>query len=109
MKKLFFIGILSIILIAPFIVGAVTIDNPLKTDDINELIKTIATIISGIALAVGIVMIVIAGIQYIASAGNEEKAKKARQTITNTLIGVAIVVSASFIVGIITEILGKSD
>jgi hypothetical protein len=37
------------------------------------------------------------------SAGDEEKAKKARKTLTNGLIGVAIVFAAYFLVGLVEE------
>ena len=52
-------------------------------------------------------MIIIAGIQYMTSAGSEDKTKKAKQMIVYTLIGVAIITAANFIIGLIQEILGK--
>lgn len=110
MKKLFFISILSIILTVPLIVGAadtVTIPNPLKTDSITGLIGIIGGILQVAAVTIGVIMIIIAGIQYMTSAGNEEKAKKAKQTIVYTLIGVAIVTAANFIVQLVSEILDK--
>jgi riboflavin transporter FmnP len=87
--------------------GGVTIENPLKTQSIEELINAIANILQVLAIGVGAIMIIIAGIQYMTSAGSEEKAKKAKQTIIYALIGVAVVTSARFLIGLITEILGK--
>jgi len=110
-KTLLFTGILSIMILAPFIANAVTIDNPLKcTSDDNclmEIIGKITGLLQIIAIAVGVIMIIIAGIQYMTSAGSEDKAKKAKQMIVYTLIGVAIITAANFIVGLIQEILGK--
>ncbi|HNU96832.1 MAG TPA: pilin [Candidatus Portnoybacteria bacterium] len=110
-KTLFFVGILSIMILVPFIVDAVTLDNPLKcsSDDncLLEIIQKITELLQIIAIAVGVVMIIIAGIQYMTSAGSEDKTKKAKQMIVYTLIGVAIITAANFIIGLIQEILGK--
>lgn len=109
MKKTLPIAIVcSIILIAfPFIVSALTLENPLQYDDLNKLIEGIADALAILASAVGVVMIIIAGIQYMTSAGNEEKAGKAKKTILYTIIGVAIVLAADFIVNLVGELLRK--
>jgi len=52
-------------------------------------------------------MIIIGGIQYMTSAGNEEKTNKAKKTILWAIIGIAIVISVNFITGFLEEILGK--
>jgi len=109
-KKLFFVSILSIMLIVPFMINAadtVVIESPIGPTTFGELIGTIANMLQVVAIAIGVVMIIIAGIQYMTSVGNEEKAKKARQTITYSLIGVAIVSMAKFIVDLVQEILKK--
>jgi len=87
--------------------GTAVIPNPLKCDDIQCLVQTIADFITGLVVVIGGIMIIISGIQFITSAGNEEKARRARQTIIYTLIGIAIAVSVDFIVGFLGEILGK--
>jgi len=51
-------------------------------------------------------MIIIAGIIIMTSRGSEEKVTKGKKIIKWTLIGVAIAVSASFIIGLIKELLG---
>jgi hypothetical protein len=99
-KTLFFVGILSIMILVPFIVDAVTLDNPLKcSSDDNCLLEIIQKITE--------LLQIIAGIQYMTSAGSEDKTKKAKQMIVYTLIGVAIITAANFIIGLIQEILGK--
>ena len=108
-------GILCIIMLVPFIAGAeiVELKNPLictnNDNCLMEIIAAITGILQLLAIAVGTIMIIIAGIQYMTSAGSEEKAGKAKKTILYTLIGVAITISVNFIVGIIKEILGGID
>ena len=93
----------------PYIVMAdtVTIDCPLHACDLDSIVGTVTTILNALAIVAGTLMIIIGGIQYMTSAGNEEKAKKARQVITYAIIGVVIVLSADFIIGLVKEIIGK--
>lgn len=114
-KKLFLVGILSIIILLPLVVGAETvkITNPLqcKTEDncVMEIIAAITGILQVLAIAVGVIMIILAGIQYMTSAGSEEKTKKAKNMILYALIGIAIITSVNFIIGLLKEILGKTN
>ena len=107
-KNLFFISILAIILLStPLITQAVDIQCPLKTCDLTSIVTAIGDLLKVMAIAVGTVMIIISGIQYMTSAGNEEKASKARKTMLYTIIGVAIVLSVGFIMDLVKEIVNK--
>lgn len=108
-KTLLFIVIFSIVLIIALfsIAEAVEITNPLKYNEIKDIIPAITGLLQGIAIPLGTIMIIISGIQYMTSAGNEEKAGKAKKTMLYTVIGVAIVIAVNFIVGLLQEILGK--
>lgn len=55
---------------------------------------------------VAVVMIILAGINYITSMGNPEKAISARKKITNSLIGLGIVLIASAVVSFIGKNFG---
>jgi hypothetical protein len=107
-KLLLFIIICAILLIVmPMIVEAVKIPNPLgEGTEITDIIAKITEALKIIAIPVGVIMIIISGIQYMTAGGNEEKATKAKKTILYTIIGVAIVIAADFIVDLIKEITG---
>ncbi|MDP2934149.1 MAG: TrbC/VirB2 family protein [bacterium] len=110
-RKIIFTSFLLItILFLPLLVGAQTtpIPNPLKCEDIECVVQTIADLIAGLVTVIGTIMIIIGGIQYITSAGNEDKAKRAKNTVLYAIIGIAIAVSASFIIGFLREILSSS-
>jgi len=49
----------------------------------------------------GVIVIIIAGIQYMTSEGEPEKTKRAQATITYTVIGLIIVTAAAAIVGFV--------
>ena len=88
----------------------VEIPDPLKCDgqcDLLGIINKVIDLLKAIAIPVATIMIIISGIQYLTSAGNEERASRARKTLLYTVIGFAIIMSVDFIVGLIQEILQK--
>ena len=86
--------------------GIIVFKNPLKAENFDQLIDIIANGLRVLAIGIGIIMIIIAGIIIMTSRGSEEKVTKGKKIIKWTLIGVAIAVSASFIIGLIKELLG---
>jgi hypothetical protein len=61
-----------------------------------------------VAGLIAVVMIIIAGINYITSMGNSDKAVAARKKITNALIGLGIILISSATVSFIGKSLGGS-
>lgn len=108
-KSLLFIIICGIVLIVSSLIAqaeVITIPDPLgEGTTISDIIAKITEALKIVAIPLGAVMIIISGVQYMTSAGNVEKAIKAKKTIFYTIIGVAIVVAADFIVDLIREIL----
>ncbi|OIO51619.1 MAG: hypothetical protein AUJ11_01690 [Parcubacteria group bacterium CG1_02_44_65] len=66
-------------------------DNPLKANDFTEIFVSIANWIAGIVATVAVLLIVIAGLQYIFSGGDLDRIQKAHKTIQWSLIGLIIV------------------
>ena len=116
-KALLFIVACSIIFIATSTTvtaqdncpsGLVCIPDPLNCDgqcDLLGIINKIIDFLKIITIPLATIMIIISGIQYLTSAGNEERASKAKKTMLYTVIGLAVVLAVDFIVGLIQEIL----
>jgi len=111
-KLLLFIIVCSIILIGGSITAeaqTVPIPDPLDCGgqpcDFIGIVNKITDLLVTIVIPVATVMIIISGIQYMTSGGNEERANRAKKTLLYTIVGVAIVLVAKFIVGIIQEVL----
>jgi cytochrome bd-type quinol oxidase subunit 2 len=69
--------------------------------DTGSLDKTAKAIINFLAILVGVaavIMIIIAGLKYIASGGNAEKVKSAKNTLIYAIIGLVLVALAETIV-----------
>lgn len=86
----------------------ICIENPLKYKDIGGVITAITELLKGLAISIGVIMLIISGIQIMTAGGNEEQLKKGKKTMTWTVVGVAIVILINFIVGFVTEILTGS-
>lgn len=110
-----------ILLVAPIFVQAngvdpcesqdlICIDNPLKHDKIEDIIKAITTLLKTIAIPLGTIMVIWGGIQIMVGMSTGEKEKKVlegKKTITWAVIGVAIIIGVDLIVGLVKELLAK--
>jgi hypothetical protein len=86
----------------------VTIPNPLQgTDSISELLTDkILPGVAGIVASLSTIMIIIAGILYLTSAGSPEKINTAKKAITYAIVGLVIAIAAGTIATIIKTTLG---
>jgi len=85
---------------------AVDVDIPCAGGGCNpEGEDLIASVLGWVYFAIGVVgaiIIIVAGIQYMTSAGEPEKTKTARQTIVYTVVGMIVAFSAATIIGFVT-------
>jgi hypothetical protein len=65
---------------------------------LTNTIKDVIDVISVIAGAIAVLMIIVGGLRYITSAGNAEGAKSARNTILYSVIGLIVIALAQIIV-----------
>lgn len=79
-------------------------------EDTSSLIQTIGTIVEALLALVGIVAaiyLVLGGVRYILSEGDENKAEKAKNTILYAIIGIIVIGLSALIVNyIIQNVLG---
>ena len=106
MKKVY---IFSIIFVGLFcfasLAMAVTIPNP-GPASFKVLLEGIAKAVAGIVGALGTIMVIIAGIFYLTSAGSPERIGVAKKTLMYAIAGMVIGLSASAIVGMVAQIAG---
>ncbi|MGH7241498.1 MAG: hypothetical protein ACREGB_04340 [Candidatus Saccharimonadales bacterium] len=74
------------------------------TNTTSSEFQTILTFVFGVIGALSILMITIAGLRYITSAGDPQKAAGAKSALVYALIGLAIAISAE---GIVAFVAGK--
>lgn len=76
-------------------------------DQIRELVANVIQLAMSIAGGIAIILLIWAGFQYFTAYGNEEKAQKAKTTITWAIVGLVVIILAKLIVmeiwGLITS------
>lgn len=89
--------------------AAVTIPNPLNgVDNFCQLLTKIASGVGVFIASLGTIMIIVAGIFYLTSAGSPERIGVAKKALFYAIIGIVIGVAASGIVEIIKGIIGAN-
>lgn len=101
----------TLLFVANTISAQVVITNPLAAGGVNnfcDLLTKISTGIAGLVATLSGIMIIIAGIMYLTSAGSQEKMNTAKKALTYAIMGIVLALLAIPIVEIIKEILGAS-
>ncbi|MEK7665196.1 MAG: TrbC/VirB2 family protein [Patescibacteria group bacterium] len=109
MNKFFIFLISSIIalgLASSSPVSGVTIKNPLSSNTILELLDKIAKTVATIIGSLSTIMLIVAGIMYLTSAGSPEKIGAAKKALIYAIVGMVVAVIAGTIVSIVKEVLG---
>jgi len=88
----------------------VVLTNPLPgVDDFKILLTKIAGMIGTLIGALGTIMIIVAAIFYLTSAGSPNRMEVAKKTLIYAIIGIAIGISAKTITDIVLEMLQKPE
>jgi len=97
----------SLFCLVSFVLAQVTIPNPLAgVNSFGQLLTKIAAGVGTLIATLGVVMIIVAGILYLTSAGSPERMGKAKTALIYAIAGIAIGVAATAIVEIIKNIIG---
>jgi amino acid transporter len=84
------------------------VDEDLRKDP-NTLVKGVINTILIIVVIAAVIFIMFAGIQYISSSGDANKAKAAMSSITNAIIGLVVAFAAYVLVNVvINAVFGNS-
>lgn len=85
-------------------VDPVQFDNPTIADDIPDFLYAVLRIFVIIAVPIVIFFIIYAGFLYVTARGNAEQLKTAHTALLYAIVGGLIVVGATVIVGIVTNL-----
>lgn len=100
------ISLLICIAVFPLYSYAAQLANPIGASDFSELLTDIADAIGTLIATLGGIMILVAGILYLTSAGNPEKIATAKKALIYAITGIVIGLAAGAIVDIIKENIG---
>ena len=105
LKKAQYIVALIVAVGLPFILADPTFaQTPGGVSNVENFIRSVITVLAGLAGLVAIGFFVAGGFTYITSSGNPEQLDKAKRTLTWSAIGLAIVIGAFILAQIVTTL-----
>ena len=75
---------------------------------ITDLVKTIINVLSALAGAAAVIMLIVGGFRYVTSAGSETAVTGAKKTILYALVGLVVVAVAQIVVHFVLNNIGSS-
>lgn len=88
-------------------ISKLTIENPIKANDLTALINDILNLVIQIGTPILVLAIIYVGFKFVLARGNPGKLDEAKEAFVWTLIGAAIVLGAFIISTIIKTTLGE--
>ena len=88
--------------------GSNKFENPVQYGTVNDLLTGVMTAVQGIVAALAVLMIVVGGILYITSAGDQGRVQLAKSAVTAAIIGLALALAAPAFLKEIYDVLGAS-
>ena len=108
MNKKFKILLITFLLVFPFYsIMAVAIPNPLGETTLTGFLKKIGDFMAGLAIGIAPIMIIYAGILFVAGGASPTAVTKAKQILIWTGVGLLIVFGFNALLGLINYIIGK--
>jgi len=80
--------------------------NFLRFGTFEDLVNEIAYEIYRFGIVLAVIMIIISGVQFMTSGGNEEKIKTAKRNLTYSVVGVVIIILARSLILVIKDFFG---
>ena len=71
------------------------------------LIAAVIQLLLFVAGSLAVLFVIIGGYQYITSAGNEERAERAKKTLVNAIIGIVVILLSFVIISVIVNTIGS--
>ena len=82
--------------------------NAITLAEVVGLIRRVAQLLTTVGVVIGVIFIVIGGIQYMTAGGSDEKVKEARKRVINGFIGVAIVLGVGVLIQTAAALVNRS-
>jgi len=109
--KLSFLAlILSSALIADQTIAApisINISNPIATSDFSVLLTNFLKWLLSVAGSIALFTLIVGGVFYVTSSGNDQRVETAKKMITWTLLGLILILASYSIIIVIDELLTK--
>ena len=82
----------------------VTISNPITTSDFTEIIENTLLWALEVSGSIALLMLIVGGVMYITSAGDEQKVATAKKIFNFTIIGLILILLSYSIIKVVSDI-----
>ena len=114
--KVALVGLSVATVLIPILVLAVALPTPtpptagtaIDLDEIETLVRRIAQFLIVVSVIIAVIFIIWGGVMYMAARGDEERAKTAKSTIYNGIIGAAVVLGVGVILQTLAGLITRS-
>lgn len=90
----------------PILGSAVLFQNPLKFNNVNDLVTSLLSFLQGFIVVIALIFIIVGAFLYITSAGNDGRMETGKKAILAAIIGLALGIAAPAFLREIGSILG---
>lgn len=80
--------------------------NPTIFSSLSSLVNFVINLVFGVGISLALLFVIIGGIKYITSQGDQGKAEEARNTITNAIIGAVVIIAFRALIGLALNVIG---
>ena len=80
-----------------------------RFSSLSDIMFFAINLVFAVGLGLALIFVIVGGIKYITSQGDEGKATEARNTITNAVIGAVVIIGFRVILQIVLNLLGWKD
>jgi hypothetical protein len=87
----------------------ITLTNPLKWDNVTDLIENITNFLTQISLIIVPAMVIVSAFIFLTSAGDPKKIATGKAVLLWTVIGTAIVLISGGIISIVKNVIGVEE
>ncbi len=86
----------------------ISIENPLASQNITDLVDKIVTFLMEIFIPIAILMVLYAAFTFITAGGDETKVKQAKQILTWSVVGIAVLLVSKGVVNVIKDFIPEA-
>lgn len=89
--------------------GSTKFDNPLNAQNVQQILTNILGTLKGVVITISVIFIIIGGLMYMMSGGNETTITRAKACVGGAIIGLAIALAAPIFLNEILKIFGGAS
>ena len=98
------VAVVTVLCVNSVIATEVVVDNPIETSDFAKIVENTLLWVLGIAGSIALFMLIVGGIMYITSGGDEQKVATAKKIFNFTVVGLILILLSYSVIKTLVDI-----